>query len=60
MDFLRSVLIQTVLEPFSKKGHSVWSNACSWSTSLQRTNIYYSDKQRAAVDGQSLTVSEAV
>ena len=39
--------------------YSVWSNACVWHGALM-SNMYISDKMRAAVGGQKLTIQEAV
>ena len=60
IDKTRSFLMQKALYPLVENGHSVWSNACVWHTSLIRSNMYYSDMQRAAVGGQQLTIQEAV
>ena len=59
IDFIRSLLMHK-LQGFVEKGHSVWSNACVWHGALPRNDIYYSDRQRASVGGQKLTIKEAV
>lgn len=60
IDFIRSLLLQQILYPLAESGHSVWSNACVWHGALPRSDIYYSDSQRASVGGKQLTVQEAV
>ena len=60
VDLTRSFLLQKVLYPLAEKGHSVWSNACLWYESLMRSNMDFSDQQRAAIGGQQLTIQEAV
>ena len=60
VDFVRSTLLHKVLYPLVEKGHSVWSNACVWHLGLSRSDVYYSEKQRAAVGGRQLTMQEAV
>ena len=59
IDFIRSVMMHK-LRGFAEKGHSLWSNACVWHGALPRGNMYYSDRQRASVGGQQLTIQEAV
>ena len=60
LDLIRNNLINKFLNPIFEKGHSVWSNACSWTSSLGESDMFYSDLQRAAIGGSQLTISEAV
>ena len=59
IDFVRSIIMMK-LKDFVENGHSVWSNACVWHSALPYSQLYYSDKQRAAIDGGKLTIQEAV
>jgi hypothetical protein len=60
MDALRMALITQAFKKAVKEGQSVWSNACAWHTALPQNDVYYSDKQRASVDGAMLTAQQAV
>ena len=60
MDFTRSVLLEQVLYPLVKQGHSVWSNACVWHSVISENTIYFSDNQKASVQGKNITIQEAL
>jgi hypothetical protein len=54
------ILIDQALKPALSLGQSIWSNACVWHNALSNSGVYYSNKQRASVEGLKLTAQEAV
>ena len=59
MDFWRAMLIQGILQPLVEQGHSVWSNACVWSSGLGRSYIYFSEANKV-IRGVKRSMNEAV
>ena len=59
LDLVRASFLENVISPIAEKGHSVWSNACTWHGIIMRNDQYYSENQRTA-SGEKLTIQEAV
>ena len=60
LDYYRGLISTHVLGELAKKGHSIWSNACSWHGIAADSEIYDNWRVKAPFYGRRRTAKQAV